>query len=268
MSVIRSRDNVRVRRWRKLAASRRARRSEGRALIEGVHLVGTLLASRGRLDALIVSESGLAQPEIASLMQRSPVRPVVLSDSLFSSIADAESPAGIAAEIVLPKVEPNLATCGSCVFLEGVQDAGNVGALLRSAAAFGLGDAVLGPGCADAWSPKALRAGMGAHFALRIGSRIDLAAAFERFAGTIVCTVARGGAPIAQADLRGRIGWLFGGEGQGVSEALAARSDLRVTIPMPGAAESLNVAAAAAICFYEMSRQLDTHATRSGTCAG
>ena len=236
MSVIRSRDNERLRRWRKLATSRRTRRSEQRALIEGVHLVSTLLASRGRLDALIVSESGLAQREIAALVERSPVRPVILSDGLFSSIADAESPAGIAAEIVLPMVEPDLAACGGCVFLEGVQDAGNVGAILRSAAAFDLGDVVLGPGCADAWSPKALRAGMGAHFALRIGTRADLAAAFERFAGTI--------------------GWLFGGEGQGVSAALASRAQLQVTIPMPGAAESLNVAAAAAICFYERARQL------------
>lgn len=263
MSVIRSRDNLRVRRWRKLVASRRARRSEQRALIEGVHLVSTLLASRGRLETLIVSEGGLAQREITALVERSPVRPVVLSDLVFSSIADAESPAGIAAEIVLPKVEPNLATCGGCVFLEGVQDAGNVGAILRSAAAFDLGDVVLGSGCADAWSPKALRAGMGAHFALRIGTRTDLAAAFERFAGTIACTVARGGMPIAQADLCGRIGWLFGGEGQGVSGQLASRATLKVTIPMPGGTESLNVAAAAAICFYERARQLSTSAARA-----
>ena len=256
MNVIRSRDNLRVRRWRKLATSRRARRSERRALIEGVHLVSTLLASRGRLGALIVSETGFAQREIAALVERSPVAPVILSDLLFRSIADADSPAGIAAEIVLPMVAPNLATCGGCVFLEGVQDAGNVGAILRSAAAFNLGDAVLGPGCADAWSPKALRAGMGAHFALRIGTRTDLAAAIERFGGTIACTVARDGVPVHIADLRGRIGWIFGGEGQGVSAALASRAQLRVTILMPGATESLNVAAAAAICFYERSRQL------------
>lgn len=256
MTVLRSPDNLRVRRWRRLATSRRVRRSEQRALIEGVHLVSTLLAIRGRLEALIVSESGLAQREIAALVERSPVHPVVLSDVLFNAIADAESPAGIAAEIVLPKVEPDLAACAGCVFLEGVQDAGNVGAILRSAAAFGLGDVVLGPGCADAWSPKALRAGMGAHFALRIGTRTDLAAAFERFAGTIACTVVRGGVALTQADLRGRIGWLFGGEGQGVSAALASRAQLRVTIPMPGAVESLNVAAAAAICFYERARQL------------
>ncbi len=263
MSVIRSRDNEHLRRWRKLAASARARRSEGSALIEGVHLVEACLASRHRPAALIASESGLARREIAALVKASKLQPVVLADALFAALADTATPTGIAAEIAIPEDAPDLAAASGCVFLEGVQDASNVGAILRSAAAFGLDDVVLGPGCADAWSPKALRAGMGAHFALRIGTRTDLAAAFERFAGTIACTVVRGGVPIAQADLRGRIGWLFGGEGQGVSETLAARSDLRVTIPMPGGAESLNVAAAAAICFYERARQLSTSAARA-----
>jgi TrmH family RNA methyltransferase len=141
------------------------------------------------------------------------------------------------------------------VFLEGIQDAGNVGAILRSAAAFRIKDAVLGRGCADAWSPKVLRAGMGAHFSMHIGESADLAAEIARFGGKTACTVPRGGKLLAEADLSGRIGWIFGAEGQGVSEALAGRADLRVAIPMPGGMESLNVAAAAAICFYELSRR-------------
>jgi len=141
------------------------------------------------------------------------------------------------------------------VFLEGIQDPGNVGAILRSAAAFGISDAVLDAHCADAWSPKVLRAAMGAHFSMQIAERADLAKSMDRFAGKIACAVPRGGVPIAGADLSGRIGWLFGAEGRGVSEALAARATLKVTIPMPGGAESLNVAAAAAICFYELSRR-------------
>jgi TrmH family RNA methyltransferase len=140
------------------------------------------------------------------------------------------------------------------VFLEGIQDAGNVGAILRSAAAFDVRHAVLGKGCADAWSPKVLRAGMGAHFAMQLLEG-DLAEAIGRFAGTLCCTVPRGGIALAEAQLSGRTGWLFGSEGQGVSDTLAARADLKLSIPMPGGAESLNVAAAAAICFYEWSRR-------------
>jgi TrmH family RNA methyltransferase len=114
---------------------------------------------------------------------------------------------------------------------------------------------VLGAGCADPWSPKVLRAGMGAHFSMALEEGAELASAIDRFAGRLCCTVPRGGVALAQADLAGRVGWLFGAEGQGVSAALAAKATLQVTIPMPGAAESLNVAAAAAICFYELSRR-------------
>ncbi|TAK43133.1 MAG: RNA methyltransferase [Betaproteobacteria bacterium] len=262
MSVIRSRDNERLRRWRKLAASGRARRAEGRAMIEGVHLVAACLASGRRPAALIVSESGLARAEIAALVKASKLQPVVLADALFAALADTETPAGMAAEIAIPEGESDLAAASGCVFLDGVQDAGNVGAILRSAAAFAAGDVVLAPGCADAWSPKVLRAGMGAHFVLRIGQSNDMDSALDRFGGTIVCAVVRGGTAISKADLRGRIGWIFGGEGQGVGAALAARAQLSVTIPMPGATESLNVAAAAAICFYERARQLSTPAAR------
>jgi TrmH family RNA methyltransferase len=96
---------------------------------------------------------------------------------------------------------------------------------------------------------------MGAHFALALVESPDLAASMSRFGGRILCTVPNGGAPVGTADLSGRIGWLLGAEGQGVSAPLAAAAALKVSIPMPGGAESLNVAAAAAICFYELSRR-------------
>lgn len=253
MSAITSRDNPRVRRWRDLARDGRTRRKEKRALIEGEHLITAFLDSGRNVDALILDKAGMAKFE--PLAKRAGRVPVVVSDAVFRAIADTESPSGIAAEIVLPNAESDLKRAQSCVFLEGIQDAGNVGAILRSAAAFGIRHAVLGKGCADAWSPKVLRAGMGAHFAMDILESVDLAAAISRFGGTVACTVTRGGRALKDADLSGRIGWIFGAEGQGVSAELAARAPLKVTIPMPGGAESLNVAAAAAICFYELSRR-------------
>ena len=131
-----------------------------------------------------------------------------------------------------------------------------MGTIIRSAAAFGAENVVLSRGCADAWSPKALRAGMGGHFALDVLEGEDLVAAIERFGGKTVCAVTRGGIPVHELNLRGRLGWIFGSEGQGVSEALAANAAHRVTIPIAAEAESLNVAAAAAICLDEARRQL------------
>ena len=262
MSVLRSRDNPRVRRWLKLNRDARLRRKERRALIEGAHLVAAFLDAGGTPEVLMVSESGAQGGELAALVKRAGKPATMLADTVFRSIADTETPVGIAAEIEIPRARTELAGSPDCVFLEGIQDAGNVGAILRSAAAFGVIDVVLGPGCADPWSPKVLRAGMGGHFQLRVAESDDLAAEVARFRGRVACTVPRGGVALPEADLQGPLAWIFGAEARGVSEALARHAKLKVTIPMPGGAESLNVAAAAAICLYERSRQLSTRAAR------
>ena len=263
MSVLRSRDNLRVRRWHALARDGRLRRSERRALIEGPHLLAACLDAGTRPQAVLVSESGQAKPEIAGLVRRAGLTPVILADALFRWLGDAATPAGLAAEIEVPTGTADLAAASHAVFLDGVQDAGNVGAILRSAAAFGVDTAVLGPGCADPWSPKVLRAAMGGHFVLRIAEVSDLAAALAEFRGTLVCAVTSGGQPPAALDLAGRIGWVFGAEGQGVSAAVAARAAWRVCVPLARGIESLNVAAAAAVLLYERARQLSTRGARS-----
>jgi TrmH family RNA methyltransferase len=263
MSVLRSRDNPRVRRWHALCHDGRARRSERSALIEGPHLLAACLDAGARPRAVLVSESGSLRPEIAALVRRSGIAPVTLADPLFRWLADTPSPSGLAAEIAIPSEAKSPARPGDWVFLEAIQDAGNVGAILRSAAAFGLRHAVLTRGCADAWSPKVLRAAMGGHFSLAVSEVEDLPAALGSFGGTLVCTVVQGGRPLDGLQLRGDIGWIFGAEGQGVSTAAAALAAERATIPLAANAESLNVAAAAAICFYERARRLSTGGVRS-----
>jgi TrmH family RNA methyltransferase len=247
VTVIRSRDNPRVKRWAKLSTDARFRREEQRLFIEGPHLVGEALRAGLEPLALIVSETGLNRPELWALAKN--LEPVVLSDSIFRALADAETPPGIAAEIELSTIEPD--TAKPAVFLEGVQDPSNVGAILRSAAAFGVGEVVLDRACADAWSPKALRAGMGGHFRLAVEQVTDLAPSLEAFSGTVICTLARAGKPLKTLELKGRLGWIFGAEGRGVSESSAARAGVKATIPMASGSESINVAAAAAICLYE-----------------
>ena len=141
--IIRSRDNARVKRWAKLARDGRLRRTERRVIIEGPHLLAAALAAGIKPVAVLATEAALARPEIAALARQS--TPTVLSSSAFAAIADAETPPGIAAEIALPELRRD----GPSVFLEGVQDAGNVGTIIRSAAAFGAGEVVLDRQCAD-----------------------------------------------------------------------------------------------------------------------
>jgi TrmH family RNA methyltransferase len=224
----------------------RLRRAERRVVVEGPHLVAAALAAGLKPIAMLGTEAALAKPEMVSLVRQSKLAPVILSPAVFDAIADAETPPGIAAEIAIPELSRE----GSAVFLEGVQDAGNVGAIIRSAAAFGAGTLIVDRQCADPWSPKVLRAGMGGHFAIGILQVDDLGAAIAAFGGRTICTVVHGGRPLRDADLSGRIAWAFGAEGAGLSAGILSKASERVTIPMAGG-ESLNVAAAAAICLYE-----------------
>jgi TrmH family RNA methyltransferase len=244
-AVLTSRDNPRVKRWARLAEDSRFRKKEGRTLIEGPHLLAALREQGMKPVAVIATEAGLESAELRALAGDAPV---VVSKAVFRAIVDADNPPGIAAEIAIPKRNQR---SDAQVFLEGVQDPGNVGAIIRSAAAFGVGRIVVDRACADPWSPKALRAGMGGHFSLRIDETRNFEEELKSFAGTLVCTVPQGGSSLRKAELRSPLGWIFGAEGQGVSARAAHHARLRITIPMSGGAESLNVAAAAAICLYE-----------------
>jgi len=227
-----------VKRWAKLVRDSRLRRSERRVVIEGPHLLAAALEAGIQPLAVVGTETGLAKGP------RSKLAPVVMTPSVFGAIADAETTQGIAAEIPIPEIKKD----GAVVLLEGIQDPGNVGAIIRSAAAFGAGTVVLDRQCADPWSPKVLRAGQGGHFAVGIRQVDDLRAAID--GRRLIVTVVKGGRPLRDADLSGGIAWAFGAEGAGLSADLVAEAAERVTIPMAGG-ESLNVAAAAAICLYE-----------------
>jgi RNA methyltransferase, TrmH family len=245
--IIRSRANAQVKRWAKLARDSRLRRAERRLVIEGPHLLATALDAGIAPLALIATEAALADAEAAPLLRRSRLAPTVLSGDAFGAIADVRTPQGIAAEIPLPDLRRD----GATVFLEGVQDAGNVGTIIRTASAFGAGEVVLDRQCADPWSQKVLRAGQGGHFVLGVRQVDDLPAAIAALGGRLLCTVACGGRPLREVALTGPLAWAFGAEGAGLSAALLARAAERVTIPMAPGAESLNVAASAAICLYE-----------------
>lgn len=256
MKQINSRDNSQFKSLRKLARSARERRKAGRVLLDGVHLIAAHLSQIGAPEMVAVSAFAEAHPEIRALLAKMPehVSRVVLGDALFQELSPVDTPTGMLALACLPELPLPLAP-RFIVLIEAVQDPGNLGSILRSAAAAGVEAACLSPGCADAWSPKVLRSGMGAHFVLPLREGVDLVAAARAFSGEVVVTSLQGESSLYDLDLAGAVAFVVGNEGAGVSPALQQAADRRVYIPMPGAIESLNAAAAATVCFFECARQ-------------
>lgn len=253
MKLIHSRDNAFFKQLRKLAESGRERRKAGRIVLDGVHLVEAYEQAIGPVDSLIVGESALAGDEIARLVAGREI--VVLADALLQDVAPVDTPSGLLALATWPMATAPLQPGRDALLLDGVQDPGNVGTLLRTAAAAGVTQALLSPGCAAAWSPKVLRAGQGAHFALAIHENADLGEFVSRYQGTTAVTCLDGATSLYAAQWGGAVAWIFGAEGQGVRQELIAAADCRIRVPMPGAVESLNVGAAAAVCLFEMVRR-------------
>ena len=261
MKSISSRENPWFKQLIKLAESAAQRRISGLTLLDGAHLVTAYRAALGLPQNLIISESVGGDEEInhllAQLGTEQAVPVVVLSDALFRAISPVKTPSGIIALIAIPAHDVIHVYQGESfsVLLEAIQDPGNVGSILRSAAAAGASDVYLSTGCADAWSPKTLRAAMGAHFQLRIHEQSDLEKVARGFNGKVVATTLQAKTSLYQTRLSGSAAFVFGNEGAGLSEAVLQVVSEQVSIPMPGGTESLNAAAAAAVYFFERVRQ-------------
>ena len=247
-----SKDNPLLVRLRKLARDPAGYRKAGEVWLEGEHLCSALQARGQRPAQAVVADSAWARPDLRALAQWAP-RVVRVPDALFDGFSGLESPARLGFLLPLPAA-PAIDPLAASVVLDRVQDAGNVGSILRSAAAFGVAQVLALQGTAALWSPKVLRAGMGAHFGLRLVEGLrpdDLAALQVPLVGTSLATDAL----LPSADLPAPCAWVLGHEGQGVAAELLARCALTVRIPQPGGEESLNVAAAAAVCLYESLRR-------------
>lgn len=244
-----SRDNPLIKDLRKLSQDSTAYRKQGRVWLEGDHLCRAALA-RGLKPALAVFAESY-WPAAPAEFTRAAVKSIVIPDALLPEISGLESPARMGFVMGLPATT-GLRPDAASVILDRVQDAGNVGSILRSAAAFGFGQVIALKGTAALWSPKVLRAGMGSHFALQLVEGLE-PEALAALAVPVVVTSSHHGGFLHQQKLPMPCAWAMGHEGQGVSDELMARAALKVRIDQPGGEESLNVAAAAAICLYASS---------------
>ena len=244
-----SRDNALLKELRKLAQDNTAYRKASRFWIEGDHLCRAAL-KRGLQPAVAVySETFWAQVRgpIAEVVGKK----VVVSDALFKDISALESPASVGFVLELP-LDIAIAPQASTVILDRVQDAGNVGSILRSAGAFGFRQVLALKGTAALWSPKVLRAGMGAHFGLHLVEGLSLEN-LQELSVPLVVTSSHQGELIQDLRLPSPCAWVMGHEGQGVGLELMERASFFARIGQPGGEESLNVAAAAAICLHASS---------------
>ena len=244
---ISSRDNPLLVRLRKLTRSPGDYRKRGAVWLEGEHLCAALRMRGHAATQAVISETGWQSPALSELARWAP-SVVRVPDALFASISGLGSPAKIGF-VLDPPAAPRIRADVATVVLDRVQDAGNVGSILRSAAAMGFTQILALVGSAALWSPKVLRAGMGAHFALDLVEGVaqaDLASlSVPLLAGSSHASTSLDAAVVSHP-----CAWVFGHEGQGVAPSVLARCQQTLRIPQPGGEESLNVAAAAAICLY------------------
>ena len=271
MKLISSRENTIFKNIKHLATSSQARRKEGLTLLDGVHVCQMYLAHIGQPTWCVVSESAQVHVEIAPILQQlkeEKTQTIILADNLYQQVSQVEQGVGIFFVVSVP--ESNLAfkptsnfladqsankLNQTTVMLDRVQDPGNVGSILRSAAAAGIKQVICNDGTVSVWSPKVVRAAMGAHFLLDIVEHVALEDYLQNCPIPVLATSSYASQTIYSANLASPVIWLFGHEGQGVSDDLMQHATLKVSVPHQGQIESLNVAACAAICFFEQVRQ-------------
>lgn len=252
---ITSRDNPIFKQLKKFADNARERRSEGKTLLDGVHLIESYMAVFGLPDVVIIPE-GKSTAEATGLIQELvDVSTVMMPTLMFAELTPVASATGILALVKIPQL-PVPEAPQFVLMLEDIQDPGNLGSLLRTAAASGVELACLSTGCTDAWSPKALRGGQGAQFVLPIVERADLIAELHNFKGNSYATAMHGESLYAQ-DFTQPTAFVIGNEGAGLRSQTIAAATRAITIPMADASvESLNAGAAAAVCLFERRRQM------------
>lgn len=260
MRQIASRENPSFKQWLRLAQNKSGyQRKQGLIWLEGIHLCQSWLQHYEAIDTLLLSEEHLDRPEIQQLRQQIPAEHCVrVPFALMRQLSQVEQSQGVAMVVQRPMHAPR-SLQRRALLLDRIQDPGNLGTLLRTAAAVGIEQVYLSSGCTDVWGQKVLRSGQGAHFALALYEGVDLAALIQTASVEVYATsLAPQSQSLYQHPLSAQAAWIFGNEGQGVHPDLQALCAQQLFIPQSAAVESLNVAIAAAVCLFEQYRQQRT----------
>ncbi|OTG83485.1 rRNA methyltransferase [Acinetobacter sp. ANC 5054] len=249
-----SKDNPKIKHLRGLIEQNTYRKKQGQTVLEGTHLVLSWLDSKQPIKSIFTTEQAINHADFDRIAEQYTGAVFILSESLYKDISTLGTSLACLAIVDLPTQRDALNFSEDTLILDNIQDPGNVGTLLRSAAAAGIEQVVCTKGSASLWSPRVLRAGMGAHFSLNTYENIALEDILTKFKIPVYATSSHQSENLYSKNLRQQCVWILGNEGQGVSE-YALKHAQAIAIPQPGGQESLNVAIAGSICFFEMVRQ-------------
>lgn len=249
-----SKDNPKIKHLRGLIEQNTYRKKQGQTVLEGTHLCLAWLHENKKINSIFTTEHALSHPDYERILAKYTGAVFVISESLYKDLSTLGTSLACLAIVDLPSSSQTLDFKADTLILENVQDPGNVGTLLRSAAAAGIEQIICTKGSASLWSPRVLRAGMGAHFSLQTFENVTLEEVLPQFQIPVYVTSSHHAESLYSKNLRKACVWILGNEGQGVSD-YALQHAQAVSIPQPGGQESLNVAIAGSICFFEMVRQ-------------
>lgn len=257
MKKISSAQNPLVKKLVQLSEKQSFRNKQKMTIIEGAHLTAEWLKCFGVPDFCVISSSSKRSEEVEAIIQKCEelnTEIIELEAKIYSKISPVIEGVGVLFVVKIPKNQ-GANFCEDSIILDRVQDPGNLGTILRSAVGFGVKQIICSKGTVSAWSPKVLRAGMGAHFQLEIFENEDLKEVIENLKVPTFATSLKAQKIIYDEDFTTKTTWVFGNEGTGVSSELLSKVKNQVIIPQTGEIESLNVAMAATVCLAEQARQ-------------
>lgn len=253
--IITAKDNPTIKTAHALLTQSRQRKKLSQTVIEGIHLLDAYLNAQLTPELVIISESGERNTEILHLVKRlSGVKILTVTDGLYKQIRTLGESLPIMAVIDMPALSLDYPVTQDCLIINGIQDNGNLGTLLRTASAVGVKIIICTTGTAQAYSPKTLRASMGANFSLAIYENVSIEKVLDMVEVPLYATSSHTDTIIYQTDLTQPLALIMGHEGQGVDKILLSRAH-PIALPQPNGQESLNVAIAGSLCMYEMLRQ-------------
>lgn len=257
MKKITSAQNPLVKKLVQLSEKQSFRNKQKMTIIEGAHLTAEWLKCFGAPDFCVISSSSKRSEEVESIIQKCEelnTETIELEAKIYSKISPVIEGVGVLFVVKIPENQ-SVDFCEDAIILDRVQDPGNLGTILRSAVGFGVKQIICSKGTVSAWSPKVLRAGMGAHFKLQIFENQDLSKAISKIETPIFATSLQAEKSIYDKNFTTKTAWIFGNEGAGVSLELLSKVKNQVIIPQVSEIESLNVAMAATVCLAEQARQ-------------